>query len=792
MKTLKYAVRFLMRAKAYTVINLLGLSFSLACCLMLARYIHRELTVDSHVIEPETMVAVMRDINSNVFLSDNPSPEGPIKGLPSEQIVETCTTVLIDNGLVKQDNKNYWAHVVPADTLFFHFFDYAMQSGERSLADPTKVLISGPFATRLFGQQDPVGKKLSVEGVEVTVGGVFQVPECKTLLNIDVLVPFLAKRGNHAWGRVETQLLRVQPGTDLDAQNAISNVFQDWGTNGSTRYKYIHWRDIYLHASIDSQTYGTMCTFGDLRNLYILGGVLVLLLLVGILNFENLYMVYMQKRTRTYGIKKVFGLHKGTLFFEIWIENFLLVMGALIIASVLLVMVYQFDLAEWMHMGSFTAFDGWILLGILVCLPLLTSLYPYIRYNYRSPISSMRQLDTNRSSIATRVAFLFLQYGISIFLIVVSLYFVQHFRMLTHTSPGYEVENRLSADIIMDNQMSYSKEMRNKAVHIKEQLNACPLIDSYCIEGRSITQLQDLNLTNLVNDKDKKVQMSLIFLPTKFFKLYDIEVVEGELPSEDEYLSNSSMVLNESAMKAMGYKHLEEAFVRGEQPLWFSVVGGKVEEKGTTLMPVKAVVKDFYPGRLTDGIPPMAFMLNRDGIMGMLQMHIKPGKEKEIIPFLRKLKQDFYGADDVEYSWLSEELDQLYESDRQVMLIYSSFAGVAIVISCMGLFGLSLFDIRRRYKEIGIRKVNGAKVKDIWQLLFRKYVVVMLAAFAVASPLAVYFVSSYTEGFAVKAPLGIGIFVLALLLVALISMGTMFWQVNRAAKINPAEVIKNE
>ena len=288
MKTLKYAVRFLMRAKAYTVINLLGLSFSLACCLMLARYIHRELTVDSHVIEPETMVAVMRDINNNVFLSDNPDPEGPIKGLPSEQIVETCTTVLIDNGLVKQDNKNYWAHVVPADTLFFHFFDYAMQSGERSLADPTKVLISRPFATRLFGQQDPVGKEISVEGVEVTVGGVFQVPECKTLLNIDVLIPFLAKRGNHSWGRLETQLLRVQPGTDLDAQNAISNVFQDWGTNGATRYKYIPWRDVYWDAAIDSQTYGTMCTFGDLRNLYILGGVLVLLLLVGILNFENL------------------------------------------------------------------------------------------------------------------------------------------------------------------------------------------------------------------------------------------------------------------------------------------------------------------------------------------------------------------------------------------------------------------------------------------------------------------------------------------------------------------------
>ena len=160
--------------------------------------------------------------------------------------------------------------------------------------------------------------------------------------------------------------------------------------------------------------------------------------------------------------------------------------------------------------------------------------------------------------------------------------------------------------------------------------------------------------------------------------------------------------------------------------------------------------------------------------------------------YLRKTVKEIYNSDEVQFEWLSTLHEDQYAKDRRVMFVYSIFAGVAIVISCMGLFGLSLFDIRRRYKEIGVRKVNGAKVKDIWRLLFRKYILVLLAAFAVATPLAVFFITSYTEGFVVKATIGVGIFVLALLVVALISMGTMFWQVNRAARINPAEVIKSE
>jgi len=141
---------------------------------------------------------------------------------------------------------------------------------------------------------------------------------------------------------------------------------------------------------------------------------------------------------------------------------------------------------------------------------------------------------------------------------------------------------------------------------------------------------------------------------------------------------------------------------------------------------------------------------------------------------------------------LEDDVKALYKEDRKIASIYNIFAMIAIAVSCLGLFGISLFDIRQRYREIAIRKAHGAGMKDLYQLLFKKYFLVLGASFVVATPLAYYLIHQYTADFVVKAPIGIGIFVIALLLVALISMGTLWWQIRKAANIDPATVMKNE
>ena len=141
---------------------------------------------------------------------------------------------------------------------------------------------------------------------------------------------------------------------------------------------------------------------------------------------------------------------------------------------------------------------------------------------------------------------------------------------------------------------------------------------------------------------------------------------------------------------------------------------------------------------------------------------------------------------------LEDEVKAIYDEDRKIAGVYNIFAFIAIAVSCLGLFGISLFDIRQRYREIALRKVHGAGMKDLYQLLFKKYLAVLGASFVVAVPIACYLIHQYTTDFVVKAPIGMGIFVLALLLVAVISMGTLYWQIRKAANIDPATVMKSE
>ena len=173
-------------------------------------------------------------------------------------------------------------------------------------------------------------------------------------------------------------------------------------------------------------------------------------------------------------------------------------------------------------------------------------------------------------------------------------------------------------------------------------------------------------------------------------------------------------------------------------------------------------------------------------------MKVHRGQETALLNYLKETEKEIYNSEDFQYTWLKDEVLKLYEDDHQVTIIYSVFAIIAIAVSCLGLFGISLFDIRQRYREIAIRKAHGAGMKDLYQLLFQKYLLILGASFVVAVPLAYYLIHQYTANFVVKAPIGIGIFVIALLLVALISMGTLWWQIRKAANIDPATVMKRE
>lgn len=315
-------------------------------------------------------------------------------------------------------------------------------------------------------------------------------------------------------------------------------------------------KDIYWDGSLTDRE-PTMFLSGNRSHLIILSGVCLLLLLTGILNFINLYLVALLRRGKEYGLKKVFGVCGRTLFANIWIENTLLVLSALLVSWLIIEIMsapteYLFDT----HF-SYTAFDGWLSASILLLLPVITSIYPYIKYNYTSPILSIRSIGAQSHSKHFRMFFLGAQYIITFLLVVLSLYFNRQLGMLLSTEPGFRTKNIMNVNLVYESKdfSSYTYESmqqrRQRVMQLDNELNACPFIELYEPSYENI--LTPTFGTNYLNNKGEKVFLNIHYATPAFFKLYDIKVIEGEIPDINKEDRRTVFVVNKAALKALGY-----------------------------------------------------------------------------------------------------------------------------------------------------------------------------------------------------------------------------------------------
>ena len=789
MKTLKYAWRFLMRSKSYTIINLLGLAFSLACSIILMRYIHRELTVDTHCIDREHVYAICTNTEGNRGLSGLKQYNYDTISIDNRFVEAMTTYIPLEKDYVISGTNRIPARCLVTDSVFFQLFHYPIVQGKLSLTTPQSALLTEKYARKIFGNENPIGKVLRYSnGKDITVEGIVGEPECKTTINFDII---LSSKLSQHWERMNTELYRFLPGTDINAINKTGSVPRyindpKYDTRTHT-FSLISVKDIYWDGSLTDRE-PAMFLSGNHSHLIILSGVCLLLLLTGILNFINLYLVALLRRGKEYGLKKVFGVCGKTLFANIWIENTLLVLSALLVSWLIIeIMSAPTEYLFVIHF-SYTAFDGWLSASILLLLPVITSIYPYIKYNYTSPILSIRSIGVQSHSKHFRMFFLGAQYIITFLLVVLSLYFNRQLGMLLNTEPGFRTKNIMNVNLVYESKdfSSYTYESmqqrRQRVMQLDNELNACPFIELYEPSNENI--LTPTFGTNYLNNKGEKVFLNIHYATPAFFKLYDIKVIEGEIPDINKENRRTVFVVNKAALKALGYTSINGAGVIEENQ--------KRANANASLQPIVAVVEDYFEGHLTSGIKPTIYPVGARFSGDLYQIAYTPGKKKEVIDFLRNLEYKVYGSEDFEYTFLEDDIKAMYTQDRQTATIYSIFAGMAIIISSLGLLGISLFDIRQRYREIAIRKVNGASAKDLYRLLFRKYITVLIIAFVIAIPLAYYLINTYTQDFAVRAPVSIDIFIISLLLVIIISLGTLAYQIQKAAYINPTQIMKTE
>ncbi|MDR1756634.1 MAG: ABC transporter permease [Culturomica sp.] len=815
MKNLRLAIRSLLHFRLYSAVNVLGLALSLACVIVIARYVHNETTVDGFNTRLDrTYVLTVENSGFRGELEIRgigrhfaPKPEQDIRKDPAvERYTEFALYGRSETEIQTGENK-IAATILVADTHFLRIFDYPVTSGNRNLKRPEQALITEAFARKLFGVEDPLGRtiKSPTNPKEFIVSGIIGRPAYKSSLDFDVLV---SSESGIFEGRMEQTVLLLHPKQEYRAVNEKFNEFIS-GRNswmGAPRYQLFPLKEVYFNT-FDSDTFRQ----GNRTNVIVLLVVAILLLTVGVLNFLNIYTAVVLRRGREFGMKKVFGASGRQVFGQLLVENGILIVLAMIIALSLIEVLHPVirNLLGFEQL-PFVRFDLQFGAGLLIALPLLTSAIPYLRYNFSAPVTSLRSVGkTGRRGVGRWVTLTF-QYLITLAMIMVSLLFLKQLRFVLDYDPGYASENIVQVQFqrtqffsTRENWHTENEKRTREYEEITRQLDASPLILSWVRAENPIRIGFSMNYRASGGE-----YRPFTFTRTTgaWMRTFEPELVAGRLWDDDldkpvpyletdewgsRYVDKSPrrVIVDESALKAFGIIDYREAVIE-QKYREFNRRRGVMED---LVIPYEiiGVIRDFKAMRLSDQRAPFIFHYEYGFSDEPLQIAFLPERRKEVIEFLRRLHDETVGGE-FTYLFIEDDLKALYAEERKVATVYGIFTGIAIAISVLGLFSLSLFDIQQRRREIAIRKVNGATTGNVLGLLLKRYLYLLLIAFVIAVPLAWFAIQRYLEGFAHKTAVSWWIFAVSLLVTAGVSLSTLIRQTRKAASADPARVIRSE
>lgn len=799
MRNLRFAIRSLMRLKVYSVINIVGLALTLACVIVIARYVHNETTVDHFNEKLDRICLTVSEQTDNVgrkrFANvKNYNNEAAFVDLREDPAVErTSTFVFLSGDKVMNGGKSYSANLIAADTTFFDILDYRMLSGSNDLSAPDNILITEEFARKLFGKSDPLGQQIIYggSGKTVTVTGIMASPETKSSIRFDAVLPY---SHTEMWSRVGNTLVLLHPHQDYRVFNKkYEDFFEMKSWKNAMRYQLFPLRKVYMDKTV--QDYGGGFLRGNPTSVWVLVVVGFLILSVGVINFINIYTAAVLRRGRELGMKKVFGAPGWQVFFQLFVENIILI-GIAVLAAMFLTEVFNPFVRNILGFDQlpFRSFDFLLTLGLLVGLPLVTTLFPFFHYNYSLPIVSLRGVGKSGGKFVFREIFLCFQYVLTLGMIIVSLFFFKQLRFMLHADLGFQAKDIIKVSFVSQendyNAMGKRWDDNQRVMsEVRQAMDESALFTAWAHGMSPVGRLQQTNFR--FNEGELK-PVNMLQGDERWMKLLGLGLKEGRLfDNEIEDFYTYNIVVTESALPYFGITDIRTEKLQPERRFWYSMDRPKEEMDSNPPNEIVGVLHDFYPDHLGMQSLPIVVLFSKGYMDSPILAAISSGKKQEAIEFMRQLHAEKVGGE-FTYSFMEEDLKALYGEDRKVVVIYSVFTFIAILVSVLGLFSMSLFDIRQRYREIAIRKVNGATTRVIFVLLLERYLYLLSISFLIAAPVGWYAIRRYLEEFARKAPVSWWIFAVAFLITAGVSLLTLFWQTRKAATMNPADVVRRE
>ncbi len=828
MKTyiLKHAMRNLSRMRTYTYINVMGLIVSLTGAIVIARYVHQELTVNHYVPELDRTYLLVNHCGygSDIHYSHDDAVnanhidnwEDPF----ADPDVECFTRfACVYGGLdMVADDVHYQAEAVLADSMFLRMLPRKLAAGTVSMKRNTDVVITRALAERIWPGESAVGKTLIHDGKSLSVVGVVEQPDTKCSFGFDMLLHIdLKKMGYVGWS-----VVRLREGTDYKEYNQRQKPFEETYSlnigNYVRHYQLFPLDKVYCDSPLDDSAPGTDNFYprGDKQNIMFLVGGALLLLLVGLFNYFNIFSILAVHRLKGIAIRKIFGANTSDVFWMIFVENFLLAAFSVAMAWIVVGFASPLLLKYYgVALHASPCFDIIMSVSIALALPLAVSIPVAARSCHRGSDYDVKRSAAN--AISRKVS-LWLQYAFTFFLIVVSSYSVSQLYYMLNSDLGYKTENIVWFDLtpairnqsygeLTNEEWLRQHEMTAKAGERADdymrRIKESPLF-THCVYGNETPSLtsKERSLDNIgmglkadIKGSDYQSVVEIWLSPMEI-EMYGLKLLEGEKPdAERDNLKSYRMYLSRSAKEKLGVHDISSTHIQPERRIWFGIDENGNYTSDNPAYTIAGVYDDFCMTHLGMEDAPFFLMIespkfspNRYFIASY-----QPGKRKEAMAFLQKLYEEENGPGSImPHKYIEDEIEKIYAEDARVARIFTTFAILSILISCFGLLGISLYDVRQRRREIAIRKVNGAKFKDIFRLIARRYLLALGVAIAIGTPLAIYALHFYMQSYAHHVPLTHWYFIGAALLMFLLTLTTIYWQIRKAASENPADVMKSD
>jgi putative ABC transport system permease protein len=775
----KTAIRNIKSNPVFALINIFGLSLAFSLAIFILVWLQYEFSFDRFNNKADRIFRVTVEFqsgNSSDFFANTQAPLGDYLKKNIPEIVDYVRFGNYGHMLVSNGREQFRENIESTDPSIFRIFSFKFLSGDpdKALSEPMSILLTKTKAKKYFGNIDPIGKTLFIgkNMQPYTVTGILEDIPSNSQLQFDFLVSFKEDPSWQIWNYT-TYILAQNKSSFSAIDKKLRDVVTGMPVEGKIQLHIQPLPKIHLHSRLRADFPNNI----DIRVVYILSSILILVLVIASINYVNLSIARYIKKGKETGLRKVNGASNNELAGHFLAESFIISLAGALIAIVIsfLTMPYFISLTGIMFENNPLLNFGLLLKFIILAFlaMVITGLYPAYTIASVNPASSIRndlKIFNIDSTDKLRKGLVIFQFVISITLISCTLIVKFQESYIKNKEIGLSHENIIvipfSETVIKPNYELFRKEILiNPSIISVSATNYTPGALGYC---------QNVWWEGLPEDNNSNM-MSWIPADQDFTKTLGIELLNGEsFPDDISINSGPKYILNELAVKEIG---------------WENPVGKQINIMGKG--EVTGVVKNFYFESLHTDLQPVA-LVYYPGLFDRLMIKISPENARNTITFLRNKWVALFPKIPFEYSFLSDDFRKMYQKDAVTDRLVTITSLIALLISCFGLFGLVMLTIERRIKEIGIRKVSGSTSLEIVSMLNFDYIKSLSLAFIISCPFSYFLMQKWLENFAYRINPGWWMFALAWVIITIISLLTITWHTWKAANKNPVECLRNE